>query len=168
MAIPKAMQDIYDVIMPWIHDFCQEHLDTEYEAICLRLLEKLCRKRPSPLLRGRPKSWAAGIVYEIASLNFIFDKANPYHMAAEDIASAFDVAKSTASNKAAEIRELTNLSRLDPQWMIPSLVERNPMVWMLSVNGFLVDIRTMPREVQQIAFDKGLIPFLPEEGGEEV
>jgi hypothetical protein len=30
-----------------------------------------------------------------------------------------------------------------------------------SVNGFLVDLRNMPREVQQIAFDKGMIPYIP-------
>jgi len=30
---------------------------------------------------------------------------------------------------------------------------------MAEVNGFLVDLRDMPCEVQQIAFDKGLIPY---------
>ncbi len=29
------------------------------------------------------------------------------------------------------------------------------------MNGFLVDLRNMPREVQQIAFDKGMIPYIP-------
>lgn len=161
MAIPKAMQEKYDEIAPYIVEFCQDHLDEDYAAICLRLLEKLCRKRPSPLLKGRENSWAAGIVYEIASLNFIFDKENPYHMSADDIACEFDVAKGTAYNKAAEIRKLTNLSRLDPEWMVPSLLEENPLVWMVSVNGLLVDVRHMPREVQLIAFEKGLIPFIP-------
>ena len=28
-------------------------------------------------------------------------------------------------------------------------------------NGLLVDLRDMPREVQQIAFDKGMIPYIP-------
>jgi hypothetical protein len=32
---------------------------------------------------------------------------------------------------------------------------------MAEVNGILVDLRDMPREVQQIAFKKGLIPYLP-------
>ena len=34
-------------------------------------------------------------------------------------------------------------------------------VWMLSVNGFLVDIRTMPLEAQLIAYEEGLIPYIP-------
>jgi hypothetical protein len=35
------------------------------------------------------------------------------------------------------------------------------MIWMLHVNGMLVDVRHMPREVQEIAYQKGLIPFIP-------
>ena len=37
------------------------------------------------------------------------------------------------------------------------------MVWMVMVNGMIVDIRTMPRELQEAAFEKGLIPYLPDE-----
>ena len=37
----------------------------------------------------------------------------------------------------------------------------NPLVWMAEVNGFLVDLRDMPREVQVIAYDKGMIPYVP-------
>jgi hypothetical protein len=50
---------------------------------------------------------------------------------------------------------------LDPQWTLPSLAGRNPLVWMAEVNGLLVDLRDMPREVQEIAFAKGLIPYIP-------
>jgi hypothetical protein len=35
------------------------------------------------------------------------------------------------------------------------------MVWLLHVNGFPVEIRRMPIEVQQMVFEKGLIPFVP-------
>ena len=31
---------------------------------------------------------------------------------------------------------------------------------MLEVNGFLVDIRYAPREIQETAFEKGLIPYI--------
>jgi hypothetical protein len=44
---------------------------------------------------------------------------------------------------------------------LPSRVDRNPMIWILKVNGYMVDIRSMPREVQVIAFEKGLIPYIP-------
>jgi hypothetical protein len=32
---------------------------------------------------------------------------------------------------------------------------------MAEVNGLLVDLRQMPREVQMIAYDKGMIPYIP-------
>ena len=41
-----------------------------------------------------------------------------------------------------------------------SLVRLDP-VWMLEVNGFLMDIRSAPRELQEVAFQKGLIPYIP-------
>jgi hypothetical protein len=51
--------------------------------------------------------------------------------------------------------------QLDPNWSLPSRLDSNPMVWMLQVNGFMVDVRHAPREVQEIAFQKGLIPYIP-------
>jgi hypothetical protein len=32
------------------------------------------------------------------------------------------------------------------------------------VNGLLVDLRTMPREVQEMAFAKGIIPYISADG----
>ena len=52
---------------------------------------------------------------------------------------------------------------MSAEWTLPSRLADNPMVWLLQVNGFTVDIRGMPLEVQQMAFDKGLIPFVPAE-----
>jgi len=36
---------------------------------------------------------------------------------------------------------------------------------MLSINGFVMDIRDAPREVQQMAYEEGLIPYVPGERG---
>lgn len=36
-----------------------------------------------------------------------------------------------------------------------------PLIWMLEVKGFLMDIRHCPREAQAVAFKKGLIPYIP-------
>ena len=46
---------------------------------------------------------------------------------------------------------------MDPTWMLRSIVDRNPLVSITEVNGLLVDVRDMPREVQVIAYEKGLI-----------
>jgi hypothetical protein len=50
---------------------------------------------------------------------------------------------------------------LDPNWCLPGNVEQNPLIWTLKVNGMLVDARHMSRELQVIAYEKGLIPYIP-------
>ena len=46
-------------------------------------------------------------------------------------------------------------------WELRSLVDRNPLVWMAEVDGRLVNLREMPRAVQVIAYEKGMIPYIP-------
>src|SRR3990172_3068436 len=43
-------------------------------------------------------------------------------------------------------------------------MEENPMAWMISVDGLIVDVRHAPRPIQEEAFRKGLIPYLPTQG----
>lgn len=49
--------------------------DQEYGELCRGLVGRLARKRPSPLMRGRPEICAAGVIYTIGSLNFLFDRS---------------------------------------------------------------------------------------------
>lgn len=55
-----------------------------------------------------------------------------------------------------------NMNRLDPDWCLPSMIDRNPMAWFIMVNGLIVDARQMPREIQEVAYKKGLIPYIPD------
>jgi len=52
---------------------------------------------------------------------------------------------------------------LDPaiRSALDASAEKNPLVWMAEANGLLVDLRDMPREVQEIAFEGGLILYIP-------
>ena len=59
------------------------------------------------------------------------------------------------------IRKMLRIRQFDHRWTLPSMMDENPMVWMLEVNGFLMDIRHAPRELQEVAFEKGLIPYVP-------
>lgn len=161
MKIPAQMQPVYEEIAGMIEEYCEKYLNEEYRALCLRLLEKLCRKRPSPLLKGRHNTWAAGIVYAIAANNFIFDKSMPIHLTADELSRPFGIAPSTAGNKAAEIRKLVRMSPWDTEWLLQELIEDNPAIWMLSVDGFIVDARDLPLEFQQEAARRSLIPYVP-------
>ena len=55
-----------------------------------------------------------------------------------------------------------DMGPLDPRWCLPSRLTDNPLVWMISINGVIVDMRTMPPELQEQAYQLGLIPFIPE------
>lgn len=32
--------------------------------------------------------------------------------------------------------------------------------WMITLDGFIVDARTLPREIQELAYEKGIIPYI--------
>ena len=155
------MQPAFDGIEPLITGFCNQYLNEEYRELCLHLLEKLCRKKPSPLLAGRKNTWAAAIIYAITTNNFIFDKSQPIHLTADELCAPFGLAKSTVSNKAREIRDMFNITYLNPEWQLTCLAEDNPAIWLFNVNGFVIDIRMAPVDVQEEAYRRGLIPFVP-------
>ena len=53
------------------------------------------------------------------------------------------------------------MSPWDTEWLLQELIEDNPAIWMLSVDGFIVDARDLPLEFQQEAARRGLIPYVP-------
>ncbi len=67
----------------------------------------------------------------------------------------------TATTKARAIERALKIEPLDPRWCVPSILEQNPLAWMI-VDGLMLDARDAPREIQEVAFRKGLIPFIPE------
>jgi hypothetical protein len=160
-SVAKATQAKYDAVAALTDAFCRDHLNEEYRDLARALTAALRRKRPSPLASGQPRTWACAIVYTLGQLNFLSDKSSQPHMAMADLCAAFGVGQSTAAAKAKAIRDALRTSRMDPAWMLRSLVDQNPLVWMAEVNGLLVDLRHMPREVQVIAHEKGMIPYVP-------
>jgi hypothetical protein len=166
-AKPKASPKVHGddavrAVLGMIDRFCRDHLNEEYAGLCRALAEKLARKRPSPLLGGRPNTWACGIVRTIGWVNYLDDKGQTPHMKLTAIDKAFGVAESTGQGKSKEIRRLFKIRMMDPAWTLPSRMDRNPMAWMIQVNGLPLDARYLRREIQEEAFRKGLIPYIPE------
>ena len=160
-SVPTTMQGTYDAITALTDGFCQEMLNEEYADMCRLMTAKLCRKRPSPLSSGRAKNWAAGIVHAIGTVNFAFDKSLTPHITIPDISDYFDVGKSSPASKSKVIRDLFNIGLMEPEWTLPSRMDSNPVAWSIMVNGFIMDARYAPREIQAVAFAKGLIPYIP-------
>jgi hypothetical protein len=155
------MQTRYETITALTDTFCREHLNDEYLELARDMAAALCRKRPSPVVSGQPRTWGCSIIYALGQTNFLSDKSFEPFMTMADVCAGFGVGQSTASAKAQAISRALKISPLNPEWSLPSLIEKNPLVWMAEVNGFLVDLREMPREVQEIAFEKGMIPYIP-------
>jgi hypothetical protein len=157
----EAKNHAVEEIAGLVDAFCREHLNDEYADLCRKLTEKLGHKRPSPLVSGKPNTWACGIVRTIGMHNFLGDKSQKPYMKIADISRIFGVGESTAAAKSAAIRNVLHLGPLDFEWALPSRAEQNPLIWMLKVNGFIMDIRDAPREAQEVAFEQGLIPYVP-------
>ncbi len=78
------------------------------------------------------------------------------------MADAVGVAPATLMNRTRDIREGLGLVRMDRRWSTRNMLERNPLVWMVEVDGLPADIRQAPRQVQEEAVRGGIIPFVPE------
>ena len=164
--ITKAMAEKFAAITTLTDAFCAQHLNEEYRQVIHQVLGALARKRPSPLLRGKENVWAAAAVHAVGRVNFLDDSSQTPHCKPKVIYEFFGIGESTGQNKSKEIRGLLKMGQFSHQWTLPSRLADNPMVWLVQVNGFAVDIRDAHIELQRLAFEKGLIPYVPAERAE--
>ena len=162
LSVPKKMQARYDEISALTDKFSDQYLDQEYAQMCRSMTAKLSRKRPSLLEKGRARGWAAGVVHAVSTVNFAFDKSQTPHISVSDISQGFGVGKSSPATKSKQIRDQLRIGMMDPEWTLPSRMDSNPMAWYISVNGMIMDARHMSRDIQEAAFAKGLIPYIPD------
>jgi len=159
--VPTAIRPYTDQIVAVTDAVCAAHLDVEYAELCRRVVGRLGRKRPSPIVRGDLRIWAAGVVYAVGQLNFIFDPAQTPHATADQLSTWLGVKKTTMANKAVMVRDVLKLRQFDSELMRRELVDSSPFTWLLEVDGIPVDARDLPAHLQLQAFELGLIPYLP-------
>lgn len=158
--VPSAYADRFMQLIERIDAFCAAHLNDEYHWLCRTMAMTVCQEG-APVRSGKPDGWAAGVVYSVGRVNFLDDPSQSPHMKSKEIAQGFGVSVSNMQAKSRIICEGLQLVPLDPNWSLPSRMDDNPLVWMLSVNGVMVDIRDAPREAQVTAYEEGLIPYIP-------
>lgn len=161
--VPKQMLEVFNIIKKETDLFCEQYLNDEYKQLIHLIIAALCRKRPSPLLKGKVNAWATGIVHAAGTANFLFDKSQIPHCTVTDIYTYFGVSSSTGQGKSKVVRDLLKIDQFSSEWTLPSMMDQNPLIWMVTFNGMIVDIRHMPFEIQEIAYKKGLIPYIPGE-----
>ena len=159
-TVPVALKPAYEAVTLLTDEFCKLHFDDECAELARKITATLCRKRPSPMLVGRHGTWASAIIHAMSTVNFLFDKSNGFKVKAPDLAAHFGLSSSTIANKSREIRTLLKMNFMDWKFMLPSKVEDSSMAWYISVDGMMVDARFCIRDVQEQAFEKGLIPYI--------
>jgi hypothetical protein len=142
--------------------FCSKHLDEEYRELCEDLVWEAFEEG-LPFEKGRPAGWASGIVHAIGFVNFLHDPNHLPYMTSTQLAEGFGVSQQTMMTKSKIIRDTFDLIQLDPDWCLPSRLGDNPLVWMLEVDGFIMDARDASIEFQREAYRLGLIPYVPGE-----
>jgi hypothetical protein len=161
LQVPKQIRPQYDAIVALTDAVCNEHLDQEYAEYARNLAAALARKRPSPIARGQAKSWAAGIVHALGLINFLSDASFEPHIKSSDLWKLFNVSEGTGTSKSRDIRKMFDMYQFDPDWTLPSLMSQNPIAWMVQTpEGFVMDARSLPFEVQQLLADQGIIPYV--------
>jgi len=158
--VPDKLKQAHEAIVKMVDAFCDTHLNEDYKRLCHEMAEVLCLA-DFPLDEGQPTCWAAAIVHAIGWVNFLQDPHHSPHMTTTQIADCFGVSQSTMLAKSKIIRDELDLIQMDPDWCTPAMLENNPLVWMLKVNGFIIDIRAAPRGAQEEAYRLGLIPYIP-------
>ena len=160
MDVSEEFRDEYLEIVALTDPFCDEHLNGDYRELCRRMASAICQSG-SPVKRGKRASWACGIVYAVGWVNYLTDPAQQPHLRSEQIAEGFGVSMATMQAKWRMIREGLDLVEFDLGFCLPGRLDENPMAWMIDFNGTIADIRTVPRDLQQAAYDRGLIPYIP-------
>jgi hypothetical protein len=161
LKVPAALQPKVVSLMELIDCFCASHLNDEYRQLIHAAVAALARKRPSPLLGGREPSWCAGVVHAIGSANFLFDRSQTPHCTAPQIYAHFGVSAGTGQAHSKKVRDLLRIAPFSPDWTLPSQLDDSPLAWMVEVDGFILDVRKLPLEIQVEACAKGLIPYVP-------
>ena len=160
-TVPDVVLPAYNAVIAQTDAFCGAHLNAECAVLCRELAAAIARKRPSPIVRGQPGIWAAAIISALAYVNFWYDRSLTPHTSLAQICQFFNASSSTVGGKSKQIRTMFKMRQFDPGWTVPSQMNDNPIIWKIGFNGFVVDARHLPREIQAIAYEKGLIPYIP-------
>ena len=100
-------------------------------------------------------------LYAIGRVNFLSDPNQKPHLRTDELAELLGVKQATMANKGRLIMDTIRIGLMDPEYSRRDMLDNNPMVWLLQVDGLLVDARHLPEALQVQAWRRGLIPYVP-------
>lgn len=141
-------------LIEMVSSFCDEFLNEEYKQLCVKLVEKLGRKHNVPFKRGKLENWASGIIYAIAQINFLFDKSQELFTSPDEICDYFNTKKSTASNKARDIRDMFNMGHFDEEFSAKAILDGAPKLYIDEKSGFIIPEELVDKDPMDDFFDE--------------
>jgi hypothetical protein len=163
--VPAKLHKRFRDIVALTDTFCKAHWNAESRGLCREMAVAVCQEG-LPVTSGKAASWAAGIVASVGFVNFLGDPSQPHHMTMDEMAEKIGVSSATLHAKAKVIRDSLGIRRMDPRFSTKGMTDKNLLNWLVEIDGLPFDIRQAPREVQETAFRKGLIPYIPADQGE--
>ena len=131
-----------------VESFCKRYFTEELTACALRLCDKLGRIRKLDITRGKKEIWAASIVYVIARVNFLFDKANNNFLTSDIICDFFNTKKTTTGNKATTIEKALNIGIGDTNYCTTEIIESFSFVE--TPDGFILPQKMANEMIKEI------------------
>ena len=147
--IPKAMAEKFAAITRATDAFSPQRLNEEYRKVIHRLLAPLAKKLPSSLVRGKENVCAAAALHAVGR-SIVWMRLSQ-HPTAGPKPSTNSSGPAKAPGRTSP-RRFAIFSRWDPwrqTWTLPSRLADNPLVWMIQVNGLIIDISGMPIELSR-------------------
>lgn len=130
-------------------EFCEQHLDDEYEQLCEKLIRKMSRKRNVPYLSGGIEIWAAALIYALGQINSLFDRSFEPYATHDDICDHFGTNKSTTSQKAKFIRDMFKMRYGNDEFLTERNKKDKPFGKSMLINGLIVPIDLLESESQE-------------------
>ena len=127
IKVPSDMDPHYVGLTALTDTFCLQHLDENYRDLARCAIAALCRKRPSPVRSGQPRTWACGVVYALGQLNFLSDRSHQPYMAMADVCAGFGVSPSTAAAKAQYVRKALKMQQFGEDWSLLGIAAQHPL-----------------------------------------
>ena len=160
--IPAQIKNNFLNVAEMIDLFYNKNLNDEYYNLALKLTTKLAKENPSDLIDCDIKTLAAAIINTIAKTH----ESEMLQVSSKNLASWFQTTQTDIDKKTNSICKILNLQFIDQDQSTKSKVSNDydiddRMMWSIAINGFTIDIRNAPLDLQVDAYEHGLIPYIP-------
>lgn len=133
------IRPVKDKLIKLVTDFCDKHLDDDYEHLCIDVIEKMSRKRNVPFLTGRLEIWAASIIHALGRINFLYDKSFTPYITMDELAAYFNTSKRTIGPKSSQIEIMFSMAPFHPEFSTLRMLKKSPYRNMaMTEDGYII------------------------------